>query len=148
MILRKAIADIVQGLFACLAGATVWIFFHWMWYFHWMDRLGDPPMSNPAYEAIRATFVSLSFAISALVVGLTAAFGSVRPWWRVMTRFLVGPVFAMLLLVFRLEDPLYTKWYIPVLLASFTVSLIIAAMYHRLAKWSHRSASTCTSEDL
>ncbi|MHB9131548.1 MAG: hypothetical protein ACYDBB_10730 [Armatimonadota bacterium] len=130
--MRRSIADILQGLLACLAGAITFIFFHEMWYRHWMNLLGDPPMINPAYDSMRAIFVSLPYAISALVIGLIAGFGYVRPWWRNGIRFIVGPVFAMLLLIFRLENAAYTRWYVPVLLASFAVSLVITAIYQGL----------------
>lgn len=96
---RTWIADIIQGIFACLLGGIVLYILHNLWYFHWMgDIFGDVPLDNPAYEAISAVFLSLPFYISPIIVGLVAGFGKVRPWWKIGIRLIFGPALSLIFL--------------------------------------------------
>jgi MFS family permease len=98
---------------------------------NWMNLLGDPPASNPAYDWIQPIFVSLPFIIGPLIIGLIAGFGMVTPWWRIAVRFVFGPLLSLPILT--KESPQYTKSYIPILLSSFVISLAMAIIYQLLS---------------
>ncbi len=126
------LADLLQGVFACILGGITFFILHNLWFNQWQGQLADPPAANPAYGFLSTLFVSLPFTASALVIGLIAGSGQARPWWRIGIRLLFGPVLSLPVLL--LERSTFTQWYIPVLFSSFLIACIVSAIYSRIAQ--------------
>jgi hypothetical protein len=126
----QVLADVLQGLFACIFGGITFYVLHDLWFDNWQGRLADPPMANPAYGFLSTFFVSLPFAAGALVIGLIAGSGQARPWWGGLTRLLAGPILS--LPVLSLERAEYTHWYVPILFGSFLIAYLVSAIYSHI----------------
>lgn len=127
----QVLADLLQGIFACILGGITFFLLHNLWFSLWQDRLADPPAANPAYGFLSTFFMSLPFATGALVIGLVAGAGQSRPWWRGVTRLLAGPVLSLPVLF--LERAEYTHWYAPILFGSLLIAYAVSVIYSRVA---------------
>lgn len=126
MVKTSYLPDLLQTSAAFLIAGYIAGFLHGKWYYGgWMDKFGDPPASNPAYERFILLFTSMPYVAAGLTVGFISGFGLPQPT-RILTR-LWGAV--VLFLFLSRNSYLDLCFFAPSALGAFAVSTGLSVLY-------------------